>query len=71
MLRESVRSSNLRSVGYDADSATLEVEFSDRSVWQYKPVPASVYSGLMAAGSKGSFFHRTIRGRYAAHPARH
>ncbi len=64
MNRQPVQSSNLRSVGYDPASQALEVEFQDGSVYQYSGVPASEYSGLMAASSKGSYLHEHIKDRY-------
>lgn len=64
MLRQSVSSSNLYSVGYDPDTSTLEVEFRDHSVYLYSGVPAQKYDGLMNAGSHGQYFHRYIRTTY-------
>ena len=61
MRRQAVSSSNLYSVGYDPDTATLEVEFRDGSIYQYSNVPTRVYDGLMNAGSHGQYFHRYIR----------
>ena len=64
MVRTSVRSSNIRSVGYDPASRTLEVEFQSEGVYQYSSVPENVYQGLMQAASKGSYFHDHIKDRY-------
>jgi hypothetical protein len=64
MERQPVTSSNLRSVGYDPDSRTLEIEFQTGRVWRYAGVPPSVYSTLMAADSKGSYFNSLIRDVY-------
>ena len=61
MHRVSVSSSNLRSVGYDPVTLTLEVEFLDGSVYNYANVPAAVYSGLMSAASHGSYFDAVIK----------
>ena len=49
--RTQVRSSALRSVGYDEDSQTLEIEFTNGAVYQYFDVPPEVHHGLMAAES--------------------
>ena len=43
MERQSVSSSNLRSIGYDHSSSTLEVEFNNGSIYQYFDVPENVY----------------------------
>ncbi len=64
MLRQPVSSSNLRSVGYDPATMTLEIEFHSGAIYQYSGVPESVYEGLMSSASKGSYFHAYIRGRY-------
>lgn len=64
MQRQIVSSSNLKSVGYDPISQILEVEFLDRSVYQYSGVPSSVYSGLMSASSKGSYLSQKVKGVY-------
>lgn len=64
MQRQSVISSNLYSVGYEPDTATLEIEFRHGGVYQYSSVPARVYEGLMNSGSHGQYFHRYIRNVY-------
>jgi hypothetical protein len=62
--RVHVKSSNLRSVGYDKETETLEIEFHDGGLYQYFGVPAGTYEGLVTAPSKGSYFHIFIRDRY-------
>jgi len=64
MIRQPVSSSNLESVGYDPDSAMLEIEFHDGSIYQYSGVPQDVHTALMAAASLGSFLHKHIKGKY-------
>ena len=64
MQRYSVTSSNLASVGYDATTQTLEIEFLSRSIYQYYNVPENMYTQLRTAGSKGKFFHQYIRNAY-------
>ena len=64
MHRQSVSSSNLHSVGYDADAQTLEIEFNDGSIYQYYRVPGQIHRGLLSADSKGSYFQRNIRSKY-------
>ena len=61
MNRTAVQSSNLRSVGYDATSSRLEVEFIKSGVFEYYDVPASVHSGLMSAASKGSYLDKHVK----------
>lgn len=43
MKRQSVESSNLASIGYDAENEILEVEFKHGGVYQYFDVPENVY----------------------------
>jgi hypothetical protein len=54
-------SSNLRSVGYDAATRTLEVEFKAGGLYRYLNVPAYVYDGLMSASSHGSYFDEHVK----------
>jgi hypothetical protein len=61
MDRTPVTSTDLASIGYDADSSTLEVEFCKGGVYQYFGVPADIFESLMAAPSKGSYFNQTIK----------
>ena len=62
--REPVVSSNLKSVGYDEDSETLEIEFQSDSVYRYFGVPADIYQELMDAPSHGSDHWHFIRDDY-------
>ncbi len=64
MRREPVVSTNLRSVGYDEDLQTLEVEFADGEVYEYQGVPVAVHRSLMQARSKGAYFNSYIKDRY-------
>ena len=64
MIRQPVSSSNIRSIGYDPESQTLEIEFHSGGIYQYFNVPVSVYDALMRASSIGGYFHRYIKDRY-------
>ena len=64
MERQRVSSSNLASVGYDAENMILEVEFRNGSVYRYSGVPFGIYTDLLNARSKGRYFHDHIRERY-------
>lgn len=64
MNRTPVSSSNLRSVGYDQSSNTLEIEFHDGRVYQYYNVPKRIYQGLMSASSHGKYHNRRIKDSY-------
>jgi hypothetical protein len=60
-LRIPIQSSNIKSVGYDPLTSTLEVEFLNGSQYQYFRVPRQVYEGLIKASSKGSYFYSNIK----------
>jgi len=64
MNRIPVSSSNLASVGYDPASQTLEIQFHHGAVYQYRGVPQGVYSNLMNAASKGTYFSANIKNHY-------
>ena len=64
MDRIQVRSSNIRSIGYDLETKTLEVEFLTGSVYQSFDVPWGTSLGLVAADSKGKHFIAQIRENY-------
>lgn len=64
MHRTPVSSSNLRSVGYDPITHTLEIEFHSGEVYQYFSVPLFRYEGLMNASSKGSYHASYIKYSY-------
>ena len=64
MERHPVRSSSIRSVGYEVETQTLELVFHGGKVYRYSGVMEAIYLGLMRAASKGSYFHRYIKDRY-------
>ena len=64
MRRIPVTSSVLVAVGYDADTAELEIEFRSGDVYRYYAVPARVHRELLAAESPGAYFNRAINDRY-------
>jgi hypothetical protein len=65
MDRLPVDSTLIRSVGYDFPNSILEVELTPGGrIYRYFDVPLSVYSELMAAGSKGAYFNESIRDLY-------
>jgi hypothetical protein len=70
MERQSVSSSNIRSVGHDTESRLLEVEFTSGSVYQYAGVTDSVYAALLRAASKGQYLNANIKDRYSCRKVR-
>jgi hypothetical protein len=64
MNRKPVRSSNLKSVGYDKSQQTLEVEFRTGSIYQYEGVHPNTARFLLQAPSKGKFFWKNVRNKF-------
>lgn len=64
MNRDSVASSTIASVGYDEGAQTLEIEFSNGSVYQYYNVGLALFDQLMQSPSKGQFLHVYIKNAY-------
>jgi hypothetical protein len=64
MERFPVNSTNVGSAGYDATTATLEVEFTNGNVYQYFDVPEPVYQEFRQAQSPGQFLNANIKGSY-------
>jgi len=64
MHREQVNSSNIKSIGYESNSKTLEIEFRDGGIYQYFNVTSNIYKEFISAPSIGSFFHKYIKDKY-------
>jgi KTSC domain len=60
MKLETVESSMIHAVGYDAKTRTLEVVFNSGGTYIYDDVPPKVYKELMAAESKGRYMKDEI-----------
>lgn len=65
MDRSPVKSSNIRSIGYDAGSSVLEIEFNTGDVYQYSGVPVAHHQGIMKAESHGKYLNAHIKGRFS------
>ncbi len=62
MDKQTVKSSNLKMIAYDADSNTLEVTFhKSKTPYYYSNVSQDQYDKLINARSKGQYFHRFLR----------
>ncbi len=66
MERKRINSSNIRAVGYDARSRTLEIEFSDGGIYQYSGVSEEVHRRFVNAPSAGSYFRDNIEESFSA-----
>jgi len=59
-----VSSSNIASVGYDAESQTVYVAFLNGSKYAYKGVSSQEFENLRTAPSIGSYFNRNFKNQY-------
>jgi hypothetical protein len=64
MLRQEVRSSELRWVGYEESTLLLEVEFHGGEIYRYFGVPARLVLEFLEAKSIGRFFNAHIRPKF-------
>ena len=58
-----VKSSNISSVGYDADEKKLRVKFKSGRTYEYDGIEESTHEDFISAKSIGGFFHKNIRGK--------
>ena len=64
-------SSVIRFFRYAPDTRELKVTFVSGRLYVYEEVPAEVAAAFKEARSKGSFFNREIRDRYAYRDVTH
>lgn len=64
MKRIPVKSSNIKSVGYDKVGKVLEVEFNHGGTYYYIDVPANAAEALVKAPSIGKFFATNIKNTF-------
>ena len=64
MERKIVKSSNVKSVGYDPEKRLLEVEFANGGVYQYEDVDQRAYEETLDAKSIGSYIHAHIKSKH-------
>ena len=58
---KSVNSSNIKMMGHDKATNTLEVLFYSGKSYQYQPVTEDAYHTMLKADSIGSYFSKNIR----------
>jgi hypothetical protein len=59
-----VESTVFSAAAYRADVRQLYLRFVDGDIYRYFDCPASVYTGFLAAESKGRYFSQQIRNRF-------
>jgi hypothetical protein len=60
-----LKSSNLDSADYSAETQSMTIVFRGGGRYSYADVPESVYAGLLAAPSPGSYFASTIKDKFS------
>jgi hypothetical protein len=65
MERKTVRSSNIKSIGYNEITRSLEVEFNNGTIYEYYKVPKEVHDLLMTSASHGKYLNQYIKKKYA------
>jgi hypothetical protein len=61
MDRKAVKSSNMKSIGYDSKKMLLEVEFNNGGIYQYHPVTEEAYIEMQNADSVGKWFWANVK----------
>lgn len=61
MQLQTVESSAIHAIGYDAEKRVLEVIFNSGRIYQFVNVPPEEYTALTAAPSKGGYFNAHFR----------
>jgi hypothetical protein len=62
MERKKVSSSSIKSIGYLL--GILEIEFKNKTIYQYLKVPENLYIRLIKSSSKGTYFSECIKEKY-------
>lgn len=65
MEMKKVNAGNLRAIGYDAATRTLQVE-TTAGTYQYASVPADVFRRLATSASMWSYYRDNIEDEFAA-----
>jgi hypothetical protein len=63
-VQEELNSTTLARASYQADSAVLQLQFRDGSIYLYRNVPEWLHHALQRADSPGAYFNLRIRGRF-------
>ena len=69
MKMQAVSSSNIREIGYDPESRTLEVKFQGGGRYRYHNVPLEEHERLLnrpLEGSHGRHFNQFIKPRFSS-----
>jgi len=59
-----IKSTNIKSIGYNATARTLQIQFKQGSAYNYIGVEPEVFQQFLTSKSAGKFFHSNIRNKY-------
>jgi hypothetical protein len=59
-----VSSSAINAIGYDPATKRMKIQFVEGHTYDFCGVPESIFSGLLRAPSKGTYYTDHVRGRY-------
>lgn len=59
-----VRSSSIKSIGYDTDEMVLRVKFLSGVVYDYSNVPGNIFEEFLLSSSKGTYLNKKIKNKY-------
>ncbi len=60
----SVKSSNIKTIGYNQEHKLVRVEFNNGGIYDYKEVPQEIFEEFKKSESVGSYFSKNIRNNY-------
>jgi len=64
MERTKVKSSIIKTLGYDKEALLLEVEFHNSEVHRFINIPVNIFENMMKSPSKGAYFIQNISNNY-------
>ncbi|MBN1175024.1 KTSC domain-containing protein [Candidatus Woesearchaeota archaeon] len=64
MDRQMMSSRDIRSVGYDKNESTLEIELANGVLYRYKMVGEEIYEALVNSNNSDEYFHEMIEENY-------
>lgn len=66
MTMQNVESTNVKSVGHDAATGTMRIEFRNGGTYDFPGVSPEDHAAFLASDSKGKHFHKHIRSVFPA-----
>ena len=64
-IMERINSSNIFAAGYDEQNSVMRVQFNSNVIYDYQDVPEKLYLEFSNSHSKGTFFAKNIRTKFA------